>query len=218
MKQLHILLVDDHHVVRMGLRSLLSIEPDMEVVAEASNASEAVQLANQLHPDVILMDIRLPDRSGIEACREIKQTHPNTHILMLTSYADDDMVTEAIAAGATGYVLKHLSTDELLHAVRTIGQGGSVLDAKVAKQILNYVKRTQKETSTAAFRDLSQREMQVLNLVAMGMSNADIANELMLSATTVRNHVSAILNKLGLSNRIEAATYAVRNHIERYVS
>lgn len=218
MKQLRILLVDDHHVVRLGLRSLLNTEPDMDVIAEAGNASEAIQLARQLQPEVILMDIRLPDKSGIEACREIKRVHPNIHVLMLTSYADDDMVTEAIAAGATGYVLKNLSTDELLHAVRTVGQGGSVLGAKVTKQILNYVKRTQKETSTAAFRNLSPREIQVLKLVAMGKSNADIANELILSTPTVRNHVSAILNKLGLSNRIEAATYAVRNHIDRYIS
>lgn len=216
MKQLRILLVDDHHVVRLGLRSLLNDEPDLDVIAEADSANTAIQLARQLQPDVILMDIRLPDKSGIEACREIKRTHPHIHILMLTSYADDDMVTEAIAAGATGYVLKQLSTDDLLQAVRTVGQGGSVLDPKVAKQILNYVKRTQHESSSAAFRDLSPREMQVLRLVAEGKSNADIAQELTLSTTTVRNHVSAVLNKLGLSNRIEAATYAVRNHIERY--
>ncbi len=216
MKQLRILLVDDHHVVRLGLRSLLNGEPDLDVIAEAGNASQAIQLARQLQPDVVLMDIRLPDKSGIEACREIKRTHPHVHILMLTSYADDDMVTEAIAAGATGYVLKQLSTDDLLQAIHTVGQGGSVLDSKVAKQILNYVKRTQRETSTAAFRDLSPREIQVLRLVAEGKSNIDIAKKLTLSSTTVRNHVSAILNKLGLSNRIEAATYAVRNHIERY--
>ncbi len=216
MKQLRILLVDDHHVVRLGLRSLLNGEPDLDVIAEAGNASQAIQLALQLQPDVILMDIRLPDKSGIEACREIKRAHPHIHILMLTSYSDDELVTEAIAAGATGYVLKQLSTDDLLQAVRTVGQGGSVLDSKVAKQILNYVKRTQRESSNAAFRDLSPREIQVLRLVADGKSNAEIARELTLSSTTVRNHVSAILNKLGLSNRIEAATYAVRNHIERY--
>ncbi len=217
MKQLRILLVDDHHVVRLGLQSLLNGEPDLEVIAEARNASEAIQLARQLQPEVVLMDIRLPDRSGIEACREIKRTHPHIHILMLTSYADDDMVTEAITAGATGYVLKQLSTDKLLQAIRTVGQGESVLDSKVTRQILTYVQRTQRETSTAAFRNLSPREIQVLKLVAEGKSNAHIADELILSSTTVRNHVSAILNKLGLSNRIEAATYAVRNHIERYL-
>ncbi len=216
MKQLRILLVDDHHVVRLGLRSLLNGEPDLEVIAEAGSANRAIQLARQLQPDVVLMDIRLPDKSGIEACREINRTHPHIHILMLTSYADDNMVTEAISAGATGYVLKQLSTDDLLQAVRTVGQGEAALDSKVAKQILNYVKRTQRESSTAAFRDLSPREIQVLRLVTEGKSNADIAEALTLSVTTVRNHVSAILNKLGLSNRIEAATYAVRNHIERY--
>ncbi len=216
MKQLRILLVDDHHVVRLGLRSLLEGEPDLAVVGEAGNASEALQMVRQLQPDIVLMDIRLPDKNGIEACREIKQQYPRIHVLMLTSYADDDMVTEAIVAGATGYVLKQLSTDELLKAVRTVGDGESILDAKVAKQVLNYVKRTQRQSSNVAFRDLSTREIQVLKLVAEGKSNTDIAKTLMLSTTTVRNHVSAILSKLGLSNRIEAATYAVRHHIERY--
>ncbi len=216
MKQLRILLVDDHHVVRLGLRSLLEGEFDLEVVGEAGNAREALQMARQLQPDVILMDIRLPDRSGIEVCRDIKQQYPRIHILMLTSYANDDMVTEAIVAGATGYILKQLSTGELLKAVRAVGEGEAVLDAKVAKQVLNYVKRTQRESSNAAFRDLSTREIQVLKLVTEGKSNIDIANELVLSATTVRKHVSAILSKLGVSNRIEAATYAVRHHIDRY--
>ncbi len=218
MKQLRILLVDDHHVVRLGLRSLLDGEHDIEVVAEAGKANEAIRLADQLQPDVVLMDIRLPDRSGIEACYEIKRRHPHIQVLMLTSYADDELVTEAISAGATGYILKQLSTDELLHAIRTVGQGGSVLDPKVTKQILTHIQQTQRETAIAAFRSLSNRELQILSLVSEGKSNADIATELMLSTTTVRNHVSTILSKLGLSNRIEAATYAVRHHIERYSS
>jgi len=217
MQRIRILLVDDHAVVRLGLRALLESEQDMDVVGEAGNAQEAVRFASQLQPHIILLDIRLPDRSGIEVCREIRLRHPQIQVLMLTSYIEEELLTEAIAAGASGYILKQLSTDDLLHAIRTVRQGGAVLDPKVTKRLLEQVQRTQREMGNSAFHDLSPRELQILALVAQGKSNTDIAKDLMLSPITVRNHVSAILGKLQLSNRIEAAIFAVQHHIERYL-
>lgn len=217
MQRIRILLVDDHAVVRLGLRALLESEQDMDVVGEAGNAQEAVRLASQLQPHIILLDIRLPDRSGIEVCREIRLRHPQIQVLMLTSYIEEELLTEAIAAGASGYILKQLSTDDLLHAIRTVRQGDAVLDPKVTKRLLEQVQRTQREMGNSAFHDLSPRELQILALVAQGKSNTDIAKDLMLSPITVRNHVSAILGKLQLSNRIEAAIFAVQHHIERYL-
>jgi len=218
MKALRLLLVDDHQVVRLGLRALLEGEPDFEVVGEAGTAAEAMQAADSLRPDVVLMDIRLPDRSGIAACQQIRQRWPATQVLMLTSYTDDDLVLEAINAGAAGYVLKQVGTDDLVQAVRAVGQGDAVLDPAVTRKVLARVRQAEQEAHSAAFRDLSERELQVLALVAEGKTNAEIGEVLMLSEKTVRNHVSTILSKLDLTNRIEAATYAVRHHIERYVN
>jgi len=217
MKALRLLLVDDHQVVRLGLRALLEGEPVFEVVGEAGTAADAMQAADSLRPDVVLMDIRLPDRSGIAACQQIRQRWPATQVLMLTSYTDEDLVLEAISAGAAGYVLKQIGTDDLVQAVRAVGQGDAVLDPAVTRKVLARVRQAEQEVHSAAFRDLSERELQVLVLVAEGKTNAEIGKVLMLSEKTVRNHVSTILSKLNLTNRIEAATYAVRHHIERYL-
>ncbi len=218
MKKLRLLLVDDHKVVRLGLRTLLESEPDLEVIAEATSAAEAVQMAGQLRPDIVLMDIRLPGQNGIAACRQIRQKWPEIQVLMLTSFADEELVMEAIEAGAAGYVLKQLDTDELLRAVRMVGQGDAVLDPAVTRQVLAGVRQARQDSQAAAFKDLSERELEVLALVAEGKTNNEIADVLILSEKTVRNHVSVILSKLGMTNRIEAATFAVRHNIERYVS
>lgn len=215
---LRLLLVDDHKVVRLGLKTLLESESDLEVVGEAGTVADSIRLAGQLQPNIILMDIRLPDQTGIAACRQIRQDWPDIQVLMLTSFADEDLVMEAIEAGAAGYVLKQLDTDELLRAVRAIGQGDAVLDPAVTRKLLAGVRQAKQDAQAAAFRDLSERELDVLALVAEGKTNAEIAEVLILSEKTIRNHVSVILSKLHLTNRIEAATYAVRHNIERYVS
>ena len=201
-RHLRLLLVDDHHIVRLGLRALLGAEPDLEVVGEAGAAAQAIELAERLRPDIILMDVRLPDQSGISACQRIRSLWPEIQVLILTSFADEALVLEAINAGAAGYVLKQVGSDDLVRAVRAIGQGDAVL--------------AEREAQLTAFRDLSEREVQVLAQLTEGKTNVEIAAVLMLSEKTVRNHVSAIFEKLGLTNRIEAATYAVRHHIERY--
>ncbi len=213
MKRLRLLLVDDHEVVRIGLRTLLNDEPDMEVVGEAGTAADAIRLSTQLQPDVVLLDVRLPDGSGIDACQIIRK-NSECQVLILTSYADDELVIEAINSGAAGYVLKQISIGELLRAIRAVGAGDAVLDPQITVRVLKRVRQLERSSSASAFHDLSEREMQVLMLVAAGKSNAEIGKELHLSPTTVRNHVSTILSKLGLANRIEAAIYAVRNHIE----
>lgn len=215
MRTLRLLLVDDHEVVRIGLRTLLNDEPGMEVIGEAGSVAEAIRLSSYLQPDVVLLDVRLPDGSGIEACRTIRR-QTESQVLMLTSYVDDNLVVDAISAGAAGYVLKQISIDELLRAIRAVAAGDAALDPKVTARVLKRVRQLEHATSASAFHDLSEREIQVLMLVAEGKSNAEIAADLSLSPTTVRNHVSAILSKLGLSNRIEAAIYAVRNHIELF--
>jgi len=217
MSVLRLVLVDDHQVVRLGLRALLDSEPDISVVGEASTVAEALGVVDQLQPDIVLMDIRLPDQSGIAACQQVRQHWPAVQVLMLTSFADEDLVLDAISAGAAGYVLKQVGTDDLLRAVRAVGRGDAVLDPTVTRQLLARVRRAEHDAHGAAFRDLSERELAILALIAKGKTNAEIAAALFLSEKTARNHVSTILEKLDLTNRIEAATYAVRHHIERFV-
>ncbi|MFN2250954.1 MAG: response regulator [Anaerolineae bacterium] len=212
---MRLVIVDDHEVVRLGLRSLLEAETDLVVVGEASTVAEAVEECVRLRPDLALMDVRLPDGTGIEACRQIRARAPGTQVLVLTSFADTDVVMDAIEAGAAGYVLKQLDTDSLLSAIRRVRDGDAVLDPAVTRDLLQRVRAAAADERESAFKDLTERELEVLRLVAEGMTNAEIAADLYLSEKTVRNHVSSILAKLELSNRIEAATYAVRHGLER---
>lgn len=216
MKKTTILLVDDHQLVRLGLQALLKVEADFEVVGQAGAADEAVALVERLQPQVILMDLRLPGRTGVEACREIKQRWPETHIIMLTSYADDELVLEAINAGAEGYVLKKVEGGNLVEVIRAVARGEAVLDSAVTQKLLAHVRQAEQELVGLAFRTLSEREIEVLALLSEGKTNAEIAHLLILSEKTVGNHISTIFDKLQVTNRIEAATYAVRHHIERY--
>lgn len=215
MTRIRILLVDDHQVVRIGLQALLGVEQDFEVVGQAATADAAIALAERLQPQIVLMDVRLPGQSGLDACREIKRRWPTIHVIMLTSYADDQMVVDAINNGAEGYVLKKVEGDELIKAIRTVASGEAILDSAVTQTLLKRMRQAEEEMSDLAFQDLSEREREVLQLVAEGKTNAEIAHHLQLSEKTIGNHVSTILAKLGVTNRIEAATYAVRHHLEQ---
>jgi two-component system, NarL family, response regulator DevR len=208
-----ILLVDDHDIVRLGLMTLLNDQPDLEVVGEASTAGEGVKKAEELTPDVVLMDIRLPGEGGIQACREITSRFPSCRVVMLTSFADDELVVRAIRAGAVGYVLKQVGNEELLRAIRAASRGESVLDPSTTARLLSRVREAERKADEDAFRDLTDREMDVMVHLAKGKTNAQIGALLNLSEKTVGNYVGNMLDKLNLSNRIELAAYAYEHHL-----
>ncbi len=206
MTKTRIMLVDDHEVVRLGMRAAFEAEPDLAVVGEASNGAEALAKMAVLDPQLILMDVRMEKMNGIEACREIKSRYPDVHILMITSYTDDDAVISSILAGASGYLLKHLSRAELLRSIRLVASGHSLIDTNTAKQ-------TMERLAQMPGSELTEREREVLALVARGYTNKQIADALYVSEKTARNHVSHILDKLGLSRRSEAAAFAVEHKL-----
>lgn len=218
MKTLRILLVDDHEVVRLGLATLLEDAPDVELVGEAGTAREALLACQRLNPDLVILDIRLPDQTGVEACREITQRWPHVKVIMLTSFADDDLISDAISAGAAGYILKQVGNEELLRAIEAVRRGEALLDPTVTHRVLQQMRQTEQLREIGAFRDLTKRELEVLVLVSQGKSNRGIARTLAVSEKTVRNHVSSLLDKLGLNNRIELATYAVKHRLGSYLS
>jgi DNA-binding NarL/FixJ family response regulator len=189
----------------------------VEMVAEAGSAEEAIRVVAQHEPDVVVMDIRLPGESGIEACKTITTRWPETRVIMLTSSADDEMIFKALQAGASGYVLKQVGNQALISALDAARKGESLLDPVVTQRVITRVRDLERQQQAQAFHDLSEREFEVLALVAEGKSNAEIAAQLSLSEKTVGHHVSAILSKLDLSNRVEAATFAVRHHIEDHL-
>ncbi len=217
-KHLRIIIVDDHEVVRLGLRSLLERHPNFTVVDEAGNAKEAVQKALQHRPEIVVMDIRLPGGSGIDACREIVAQAPEVKVIMLTSFAEDDMLFEAIAAGAAGYVLKQIGGDDLVRAIEAVGRGEALLDSALTQRVFARVREAQRKDEQSAFSQLTEQEMRVLGLVAEGKTNREIAQQLFLGEGTVRNYVSSILSKLALTNRAEAAAYAVQHNIRAYLA
>ncbi|MDX1401314.1 MAG: response regulator transcription factor [Kiloniellales bacterium] len=216
-ERLRVLLVDDHEVVRLGLLTLLEDVAWVDVVGEAGSTKEAISAVDELKPNVVVLDIRMPGESGLEACFQITQQWPEVKVIMLTSYADDDLIFRALQAGASGYVLKQVGNRSLIDALGAVRRGDALLDPVVTQRVISHVREAEHAQQAAAFRDLSDREMEVLAQVAMGKSNAQIADSLSLAEKTVRNHVSAILLKLGLSNRVEAATYAVRHDIDRHM-
>ncbi len=218
MAKQRIVLVDDHEVVRLGLKSLLERHPQFEVVGEAGSAREAVEQVAALKPEVVLMDIRLPGTSGIEACEEIVNRFPGTRVIMLTSYADDEMLFSAIRAGASGYLLKQIGSDDLVKALEAVSRGEALLDPAVTQRVFQEVRRAVKEEEASAFAHLSQQEKHVLLLVSEGKTNREIAKSLFLGEGTVRNYVSSILSKLGVNNRAEAAAYAVQHNLREYIS
>lgn len=218
MKKQRIVLVDDHEVVRLGLKALLDRHPQFDVVGEAGSAREALEQTAALKPDVVVMDIRLPGTSGIEACEQIVSQFPNTKVIMLTSYAEDEMLFSAIRAGASGYILKQIGSEDLIKALESVGRGEALLDPAVTQRVLQEVRRAVKEEEASAFAHLSQQEKHVLLLVSEGKTNREIAKNLFLGEGTVRNYVSSILSKLNVNNRAEAAAYAVEHNLRDYIS
>lgn len=213
MTKIRVLLVDDHEIVRLGLMTLINDQANMEVVGEAGTGAEALRAVERTRPDVVLMDIRLPGEGGIEAARQITARYPETKVVMLTSYANDELVVRAIRAGAVGYVLKQVGNEELLRAIQAAARGEALLDPATTSRLLARVREAERKAEEDAFRDLSDRELDVLAEVARGKTNSEIGEILNLSEKTVRNYVSSILEKLHLSNRIELATYAVEHHL-----
>lgn len=212
-----IMLVDDHEVVRLGLKSLLEHHQGFEVVAEARAAHEAVEIAMEVRPDVILMDIRLPGESGIEACQEITLRIPDTKVIMLTSYAEDEMLFSAIRAGASGYLLKHIGGQELVEAIERVARGEALLDPAVTKRVFVEMRKIAHEAEAMAFSKLSLQEIHVLHLIVDGRTNREIGQAMYLGEGTIRNYVSSILAKLSVSNRAEAAAYAVAHNIKAHL-
>jgi len=213
MTKTRILLVDDHDIVRLGLMTLLNDQLDMEVIGEASTAGEAVKVAEKLQPDVVLMDIRLPGEGGIEATSQVTRLVPNSKVVMLTSFADDELVVRAIRAGAVGYVLKQVGNEELLRAIRAAARGEALLDPSTTARLLSRVREAERKADEDAFRDLSDRQMDVLIHLAKGKTNAEIGALLNLSEKTVGNYVGNMFKKLQLNNRIELAAYAYEHHL-----
>jgi len=212
-----VVLVDDHEIVRLGLMTLLEDIPWVEIVAEVGTADEALQVAEEHQPDVLVMDIRLPGESGIVACEKIVARWPDIKVIMLTSFDDDSLIFKALQAGASGYVLKQVGNQSLIDALDAVRQGKAMLDPSVTLRLIDHIRRQESEHQSAAFKDLTSREMMILAEVALGNTNNQIAESLNISEKTARNHVSAILTKLSVRNRIEAATYAVRHNIEQHL-
>ena len=206
--QIRILLVDDHEVVRVGLRSVLNRVPEIKVVGEAASMSEAIAQTSRFRPQVVVMDVRLPDGNGVEACREIIAAYPQTRILFLTSYADDESLLAAVAAGAHGYLLKEIGSQGLIQAIQTVASGGSILDPAVTARALAWIKS--RGTSSSADK-LSPQEERVLALVADGKTNREIADALGLREKTIKNYLANIFDKLHFTRRSQAAAYFVRH-------
>jgi two-component system response regulator DevR len=205
-----LLVVDDHEVVRQGLVALIGRRPGFQVVGEAGTVAEAVESAHRFQPDLVIMDVRLPDGSGIEACREIRADLPDTRVVMLTSYPDEDAVLSAIVAGASGYLLKQVRARDLIAALETVARGESLLDPAVTGRVLDRVRRIATSSEPDELAQLTPQEQKILLLVAEGKTNKEIAAEVFLSDKTVKNYVSSILAKLNLERRAQAAAFMAR--------
>lgn len=216
-KTVRILIADDHSVVRAGLKALLERQGNFKVVAEAETGERAVEIAQEIRPDVAVLDIRMPGMSGIEACRQIVNTVPGCRVIMLTSYAEDELLFAAIQAGASGYTLKRIGDNELIHAVERVSRGEGMLDPAMTATVFNEMRKATEAQHAAAFADLTPQEMAVLALVAEGMTNRQIAVKLYLGEGTVRNYVSSVLAKISVANRAEAAAYAVKHNIHELI-
>lgn len=205
---IRVLLVDDHEVVRHGLAAMLSVHDDIEVVGDASSADEAVRRTGLDQPDVVVMDVRMPERSGVEACREILASFPDVRVLMLTSYADEEALMASIMAGASGYVLKRIKGAELIDDIRKVAAGESLLDQNMVERLFDRLRNGSRDDPKLA--ELTDQERLIVGHIAEGLTNRQIAEEMFLAEKTVKNYVSTILAKMGMSNRSEAAAYVAR--------
>ena len=217
MQKIRLLIVDDHEVVRLGLKTLLSDEPDLEVIAEAGSAETAIIQVGKFKPDVVILDIQLPGRSGLEVCKEITRDFPASRVIILTSHSGDNFIEQAIRAGASGYILKQVGNEELIRAIRAVYRGEMAMDPRTSARIIAQLDKLSRQKEQNAFSELSPREVDVLMLVSRGESNKEIGGALNLTETTVRNYISNMLEKLHLRNRIELATYAIENHLSEYI-
>jgi DNA-binding NarL/FixJ family response regulator len=206
-KKIRLLLVDDHEVVRIGLRAVLGRDPEIEIVGEAGTSAEAVSQADRLKPDVVLLDIRLPDGGGVEACREILGTRTGTRVLFLTSFADDDTVLAAIVAGAGGYLLKEIGSEELIRSIKVVAGGQSILDSKVTERVLQWMKTLEAPAVEPKVEGLSPQEQRVVALITQGQTNKEIAVSIGLSEKTVKNYLANIFQKLQITRRSQAAAF-----------
>src|SRR5438552_2917400 len=212
-RRLRVLVVDDHEVVRQGLVALLDRRPGFEVVAQAGSVAEAIDHARLHRPDIVVMDVRLPDGSGVEACRAIRDQLPETRVIMFTSFPDDEAVLSAIVAGASGYLLKQIRARDLVAALQAVGRGESLLDPAVTEKVLERVRRIATGAYTDEMAQLTPQEQKILLLVAEGKTNKEIASEVFLSDKTVKNYVSSILSKLNLERRAQAAAFVAKHRI-----
>ena len=210
---LRLLVVDDHEIVRQGLVALIGRRPEFQVVAEASSVAEAIEMARRFRPDLVIMDVRLPDGSGIEACREIRAEFHETRVVILTSYPDEEAVLSAIVAGASGYLLKQVRGRDLVSALEAVGRGESLLDPAVTEKVLERVRRIATGVHVDELAQLTSQEQKILMLVAEGKTNKEIAADVFLSDKTVKNYVSSILSKLNLDRRAQAAAFVAKHRI-----
>ena len=213
MAELKVLLVDDHEVVRAGLRGMIDAQPDMTVVGEAGTSEEGVRQVGFDSPDVVVLDVRLPDGSGVEACREIRSRFPEVKVLMLTSFADEEALMAAILAGASGYVLKRVKSDDLVDNIRRVGAGESLLDPAMTERLFERLRNGPRDDPLLS--KLSNQELVIVEHIAGGKTNKQIADEMFLAEKTVKNYVSNLLTKMGMSRRTEAAAYVARIEAER---
>ncbi|MBW8350828.1 response regulator transcription factor [Bacillus sp. IITD106] len=215
-----VLIVDDQELMRDGLATILNLRPEIEVVGVASNGKEAFEKASQLRPDIVLMDIRMPIANGVEGTKLITSSRPDTKVLMLTTFNDSALIFEALEEGASGYLLKDMPTDAIVQAIMTVQSGGMVLPKELTAEIVKEMRKTQPADHHTdvpqVIKDLTERELEVLGKLGLGLNNKEIANELFISEGTVKNHVSNLISKLELRDRTQAAIFAVRYHITSF--
>jgi two-component system, NarL family, response regulator DevR len=209
---IRVVLVDDHEIVRQGLRALIETQDDLAVVGEAGTGEEGVKRVGLDEPDVVVMDVRMPDQSGIEACREIRSRFPDVKVLMLTSFADEEALVSSIMAGAAGYLLKRVKSQEILQSIRRAANGESMLDPEMVEGLFARIRHGPK--SDPLLSRLTDRELEIVDLIAEGLTNREIGERLFLAEKTVKNYVSNILTKMGMTRRSEAAAYVARNQVD----